>query len=366
PDDYIRRQTLKNVERYTLPELKRFEDTVLTARDRALAREKRLYDELLDTLILELGGLQDTASGIAELDVLVNLAGRAESLDWSCPQLVDEAKLHIVGGRHPVVEQVSREPFVPNDLDFDDTRRMLIVTGPNMGGKSTYMRQVALIALLAHIGSYVPAKEAVIGPLDRIFTRIGASDDLAGGQSTFMVEMTETANILNNATENSLVLMDEIGRGTSTYDGLALAWASAAHIGRNVRAFTLFATHYFELTELPEQIDSCANVHLDATEHGDELVFLHTVKEGPADRSYGIQVARLAGVPHNVIADARGHLARLENETSKKTPTPKEPAPQLGLFNAEHPLLGKLRELDVDELSPKQALELLYRLKKDL
>ncbi|HEX7029113.1 MAG TPA: DNA mismatch repair protein MutS [Gammaproteobacteria bacterium] len=366
PDDYVRRQTLKNVERYTLAELKSFEDKVLTARDKALAREKQLYDELLDALIAQLAPLQETAAGIAELDVLVNLAMRAEALDWSRPRLVDEAKLHIVAGRHPVVEQVSREPFVPNDLDFDDARRMLIVTGPNMGGKSTYMRQTALIALLAHIGSYVPATEAVIGPLDRIFTRIGASDDLAGGQSTFMVEMTETANILNNATENSLVLMDEIGRGTSTYDGLALAWASAAHIARELHAFTLFATHYFELTTLPESIDTCANVHLDATEHGDELVFLHAVKEGPADRSYGIQVAKLAGVPREVIDDARTHLARLENETPKKNPAPREPAPQMGLFNPEHRVVGKLRELDVDELSPKQALELLYALKKDL
>ncbi len=364
PGDYVRRQTLKNAERYTLPELKSFEDKVLTARDRALAREKQLYDALLDRLIAALASLQETASGIAELDVLVNFAERAERLNWSRPRLVDDAMLHIVAGRHPVVEQVSREPFVPNDVAFDDTRRMLIVTGPNMGGKSTYMRQVALIALLAHIGSYVPADDAVIGPLDRIFTRIGASDDLAGGQSTFMVEMTETANILNNATAGSLVLMDEIGRGTSTYDGLALAWACATHIARNVRAFTLFATHYFELTSLAAQIDGCANVHLDATEHGEELVFLHAVKEGPADRSYGIQVAKLAGVPHTVIDEARTHLARLEGEAPRKTPPAKEPAPQLGLFNSEHPLIGALRDIDVDALSPRDALEMLYALKK--
>jgi len=367
PDDYVRRQTLKNVERYTLPELKSFEDKVLTARDRSMAREKQLYDELLDRLIEELAPLQETASGIAELDVLVNFAERAEALNWSRAELIDEPGLHIVAGRHPVVEQVSREPFVPNDLDFDDTRRMLVVTGPNMGGKSTYMRQTALIALLAHIGSYVPADAAMIGPLDRIFTRIGASDDLAGGQSTFMVEMTETANILNNATENSLVLMDEIGRGTSTYDGLALALACATHIARDVRAFTLFATHYFELTELPAQLENCANVHLDATEHGDELVFLHSVKEGPADRSYGIQVAKLAGVPRSVISDAREHLLRLEDIAPKKTAPRGEPAsaqPQMGLFAPEHPVVGELREINADELSPKQALELLYALKK--
>ncbi|HEX6927616.1 MAG TPA: DNA mismatch repair protein MutS, partial [Gammaproteobacteria bacterium] len=297
---------------------------------------------------------------------LIDLAERARTLNLVLPTLVDEPRLEYRGGRHLGVELSSAAPFVPNDLALSDRERMLIITGPNMGGKSTYMRQTALIALLAHIGSYVPANEAVIGPLDRIFTRIGASDDLAGGQSTFMVEMTETANILNNATENSLVLMDEIGRGTSTYDGLALAWASAAHIAREVRAFTLFATHYFELTELPERIATCANVHLDATEHGDELVFLHAVKEGPADRSYGIQVAKLAGVPRNVIAEARAHLARLESETAQKAPAPKEPVPQMGLFNAEHPVVEQLRELDVDDLTPKQALELLYGLKKDL
>lgn len=366
PDDYVRRQTLKNVERYTLPELKAFEDKVLTARDRALAREKQLYEELLDKLVAEIAPLQDTANGIAELDVLVNLAARATDLDWARPQLVDTPGIHIVAGRHPVVEHVSIQPFVPNDLEFSDARRMLIVTGPNMGGKSTYMRQAALIALLAHIGSYVPASSASIGPLDRIFTRIGASDDLAAGQSTFMVEMTETANILNNATENSLVLMDEIGRGTSTYDGLALAWACATHIARKVRAFTLFATHYFELTELPNDIPSCANVHLDATEHDDELVFLHAVKPGPADRSYGIQVAKLAGVPHSVIGDAHEHLLRLENVAPQKTKTaaPVQAQPQLGLFGAEHPVIGELKKLDADELSPKQALEMLYALKK--
>ena len=363
PPEYVRRQTLKNVERYTLPELKAYEDKVLTARDRALAREKQLYDELLDALIAVLPGLQATANAIAELDVLASFAERAVALDWNRPQLVDMPCLRITAGRHPVVEQVSAEPFVPNDVTLDDERRMLIVTGPNMGGKSTYMRQTALIALLAHIGAFVPASEAVIGPLDRIFTRIGASDDLAGGQSTFMVEMTETANILNNATENSLVLMDEIGRGTSTYDGLALAWACAAHIAGKLRSFTLFATHYFELTSLPEQFPACANVHLDASEYGDRLVFLHSVKQGPADRSYGIQVAKLAGVPDEVIREARKQLASLESSGAKRPVSAPEASPQLGLFG-EHPLVGELRKLDVDTLSPREALDLLYRLKQ--
>ncbi|HET7922561.1 MAG TPA: DNA mismatch repair protein MutS, partial [Gammaproteobacteria bacterium] len=301
PADYQRRQTLKGVERYITPELKQFEDKVLSAHERALAREKALYDALLDTLIETLPGLQHTAAGLAELDVLANLAERANTLGFSTPELTDAPVLHIEAGRHPVVEQVIDAPFVPNDLELNDQRRMLIITGPNMGGKSTYMRQTALIVILAHIGSFVPAQKALLGPMDRIFTRIGASDDLAGGRSTFMVEMTESANILNNATDKSLVLMDEIGRGTSTYDGMSLAWAAASYIAREVRAFTLFATHYFELTALPDLLDGCANVHLDATEHEHALVFLHAVKEGPADRSYGLQVAALAGIPKAVI-----------------------------------------------------------------
>lgn len=372
PADYVRRQTLKGVERYLTPELKEFENRVLSAREKALAREKVLYEALLDFLIERLPALQTTATALATLDALANLAERAVALNLARPELVDEPRISITAGRHPVVERTSETPFVPNDLELDADRRMLIITGPNMGGKSTYMRQAALIAILAHMGSFVPAERAVLGPLDRIFTRIGAADDLAGGRSTFMVEMTETANILHNATEKSLVLMDEIGRGTSTYDGLALAWAVAQYIAREVRAFTLFATHYFELTALPETHPECANVHLDATEHGEELVFLHAVKEGPADRSYGIQVARLAGVPRAVIAQARAHLARLEAEGRMQAAPPATVAaelagtrsPQLGLFEPEHPVLAELRALDLDALTPKQALDLLYDLKR--
>ncbi len=361
PGDYIRRQTLKGAERYITPELKGFEDKVLSARERALAREKGLYEELLDRLIAHLAALQTSATALAELDALTNLAERAERLKLSPPQLSTEPGLHIEAGRHPVVERVLDTPFTPNDLDLDATRRMLIITGPNMGGKSTYMRQIALIVLLAHIGSYVPAERAVIGPIDRIFTRIGAADDLAGGRSTFMVEMTETANILHNATAESLVLMDEIGRGTSTYDGLSLAWACAAQLAEQIRAYTLFATHYFELTVLPEQYPGMANVHLDAVEHGDRIVFLHAVKDGPADRSYGLHVAALAGVPQAVITAARHRLQELESHT----PAPLAPPPQLKLFDAQplHPALTALDELRPDELSPRQALEVLYRLK---
>ncbi|HEX9473006.1 MAG TPA: DNA mismatch repair protein MutS, partial [Steroidobacteraceae bacterium] len=288
PADYLRRQTVKSAERFITPELKGFEDQVLGARERALAREKQLYEELLTRLIGSLGELQATAMALAELDALAALAERAVTLNWCAPELVDEPLLQLEAARHPVVERFSATPFVPNDLDLHARRRMLVITGPNMGGKSTYMRQIALIAILAHMGSYVPARRARLGPLDRIYTRIGAGDDLAGGRSTFMVEMTETANILHNATARSLVLMDEIGRGTSTFDGLSLAWAVARQLATEVRAFTLFATHYFELTALALELDSCANVHLDATEHGDSLVFLHAVRPGPANRSFGL------------------------------------------------------------------------------
>ncbi|MCG8433582.1 MAG: DNA mismatch repair protein MutS, partial [Gammaproteobacteria bacterium] len=366
PPEYIRRQTLKAAERFTVPELKAFEDKVLSAREKALAREKQLYDELLDRLIENLPALQTAANALATLDVITTFAERAFALNLARPELVKQPVLNIEAGRHIVVEQVIEDPFVPNDLKLDDQRRMLIITGPNMGGKSTYMRQTALIAILAHIGSFVPAASAVLGPLDRIFTRIGAADDLAGGRSTFMVEMTETANILHNATRNSLVIMDEIGRGTSTYDGLSLAWACASFIAREIAAYTLFATHYFELTDLPESLPNCANVHLDATEHGESLVFLHAVKEGPANRSYGIQVARLAGIPKDVISRAKENLQRLEQAARHPEESPPEPAPQLGLFSAprEHDVVKKLRELNIDELSPRQALDLLYELRK--
>jgi len=368
PADYHRRQTLKGVERYITEELKHFEDQVLSARERALAREKALYDALLDTLHSELERLQRIAQALADTDVLQCLAERADTLNYCAPDLSDTPGIHIEAGRHPVVERMLDQPFVPNDTRLDDSRRMLIITGPNMGGKSTYMRQVALITLLACAGSHVPASRAVIGPVDRIFTRIGAADDLASGRSTFMVEMTETANILNNATAHSLVLLDEIGRGTSTFDGLSLAWASAACLTGEQRAFTLFATHYAELTALPTQTPLAVNLHLDAVEDGDRIVFMHTLKPGPADRSYGIQVAALAGVPARVIAMARSKLDQLAAQAAPSAPAPAHAAPptgQLSLF-ADDPaglIAERLRGVDPDQLSPRDALELVYALK---
>ncbi len=368
PADYLRRQTLKGAERYITPELQAFEHQVLHAQDRALAREKALYDALLDQLIAGLPALQASAAALAELDVLTDLAERAAALRWNPPELSTAPGIAIQAGRHPVVEQALEEAFTPNDLTLEpERRRMLIVTGPNAGGKSTLMRQTALIALLAHVGSFVPAERAVIGPLDRIFTRIGASDDLAGGRSTFMVEMSEAANILHNATPHSLVLIDEIGRGTSTFDGLALAWACAAHLAGTVRAFTLFATHYFELTRLPDEQPGIANVHLDAVEHGDTLVFLHRVQDGPASRSHGLQVAALAGVPPVVIQQARQRLRLLERQMRRRElPGRAAPTtPQLALFGeAAHPVVAALAELDLDALSPARALAELRRLKR--
>jgi len=363
PDDYTRRQTLKGAERFITQELKQFEDQVLSARERSLAREKHLYELLLDKLIERLPELKQSAEALAELDVLANLAERAGTLNWSAPQLNDEPGIHITGGRHPVVEQVLDEPFVPNACDLEGERRMLIITGPNMGGKSTYMRQTALIVLLAQMGSFVPAESASIGPIDRIFTRIGASDDLAMGRSTFMVEMTETANILHNATENSLVLMDEVGRGTSTYDGLALAWACARYLAGRTRAFTLFATHYFELTTLAGQFDEIFNVHLDAIEHHDRIVFLHAVKDGPADRSYGLQVAALAGVPGEVIEQARIYLAALERKDSGARSDQAQGELGLKAQPDSNPVLERLRTADPNDLSPKDALALLFELR---
>ncbi len=365
PVEYVRRQTLKNAERFITPELKAFEDKALSAAERALSREKGLYDELLVTLGAELAPLQQTASALAELDALNNLTERADSLRLVRPELSEQPGLTIRGGRHSVVEQVMEQPFIPNDICFDDERRMLIITGPNMGGKSTYMRQTALIVLLAHIGSFVPAESATIGPVDRIFTRIGASDDLATGRSTFMVEMTETANILNNATGQSLVLMDEIGRGTSTFDGLSLAWACARHLATKLHAFTLFATHYFELTTLPETLPHCANVHLDAVEHGESIIFMHSVKEGPANQSYGLQVAQLAGVPREVVQQARQKLLELEQIGAERSEHSPE-VTQMPLFTAPppHPLLDAVELLEPDELSPREALQALYKLKE--
>jgi DNA mismatch repair protein MutS len=371
PVDYQRRQTLKGAERYITPELKSFEDKVLGARERALAREKALYEELLERLAGTLAALQHTAAAVAGIDALANLAERSGQLNLTRPVLTESPRLSYRAGRHLGVEQSSRAPFVPNDLELDDERRMLIITGPNMGGKSTYMRQTALIVLLAHIGSFVPAEAAEIGPIDRIFTRIGAADDLTGGRSTFMVEMTETANILNNATRQSLVLMDEIGRGTSTFDGLSLAWAAAHFIAREIGAYTLFATHYFELTGLPAELPACANVHLDAAEHGRELIFLHNVKEGPANQSYGLHVAQLAGVPREVIARARGYLAQLERHQRKlAAPTPQQeldlapaaPVSDAATATPQNPLAERLATLDVDALTPRDALMLLYEL----
>jgi DNA mismatch repair protein MutS len=370
PPEYVRRQTLKNAERYITPELKSFEDKALTAQSKALALEKSLFQALVAELSEGLGALRRAASAAAELDVLSTFAERAISLDLVAPLLTDEPGIEIREGWHPVVKALSDAPFVPNDLLFSDQRRMCVITGPNMGGKSTYMRQVALIALLGCTGSFVPASEARIGPIDRIFTRIGASDDLTGGRSTFMVEMTETANILHNASASSLVLLDEIGRGTSTYDGLALAWATAEHLARTTRAFTLFATHYFELTRLAEDLPATENVHLAATEHEGSIVFLHSVQPGPASQSYGIQVARLAGIPDAVLTSARERLQALEQSQAGQDPVQRDlftlgaqPESEHAPDPAQTALLEALESLDPDALSPREALDALYLLK---
>ncbi|MCP4470236.1 MAG: DNA mismatch repair protein MutS [Gammaproteobacteria bacterium] len=362
PTEYLRRQTLKAVERYITPELKSFEDKVLSARERALAREKHLYEALLAQLGEGLAPLQQCALALAQLDVLKCFAHSANQHDWCAPELTGARLLDIEAGKHPVVERALDQPFVANDLHLDEHSSMLLITGPNMGGKSTYMRQTALIVILAYMGSYVPARRAVLGPIDQVFTRIGASDDLSGGRSTFMVEMTEAANILNNASANSLVLMDEIGRGTSTFDGLALAWACADHLAQKTRALTLFATHYFELTQLPEQFANIKNVHLDAIEHGDDIIFMHSVKAGPANQSYGLQVARLAGIPAQAIALARQKLQLLEQQSIQSQPDlfSELPLPEPSGVSV---LRNELDAIDVDDLTPRQALDLIYRLK---
>jgi DNA mismatch repair protein MutS len=374
PDDYRRRQTLKNAERYITPELKTFEDRALSAQDRALAREKLLWDELIVRLAPAIPDLQKVAAALSALDVLTTLASRAEALAWVRPIFVPAPGLAIRGGRHPVVEQQVDE-FIANDLDLAPGRRLIIVTGPNMGGKSTYMRQAAVIALLAYCGSFVPARSAEIGPLDAIHTRIGSADDLAGGRSTFMVEMTEAAAILHRATPQSLVLIDEIGRGTSTFDGLALAWAIAHHLAEKNRCLALFATHYFELTALPAEIEGCANLHFDAVEHrdgkNDGIVFLHAVEDGPANRSYGISVARLAGVPAEAIRRAKGYLARLDKFSAAGTPQSDLFAP-IGVGTQgtlpdpaeSSEVAAKLAALDPDAMTPRDALAALYELKK--
>ncbi len=366
PPEYRRRQTLKNVERFITPELKAFEDKVLSANERALAREKMLYEQVLDALLPHIAQLQRIATAVATLDVLACFAERARALDYVQPQFRQEPGLEIRHGRHPVVESIA-QPYVANDVVLNPYRQLLLITGPNMGGKSTFMRQTALIVLMAYCGSFVPASQAVMGEIDRIFTRIGASDDLAGGRSTFMVEMTETANILNNATANSLVLLDEIGRGTSTFDGLSLAWAVAKQLLEKNLSLTLFATHYFELTRIVDEAKQAANVHLDAVEHGQGIVFLHKVEEGAATMSYGIQVAQLAGIPRSVVQMAKRKLQQLENQTVLATPqndlfasmAPAEEPPA-------HPVVAELERIQPDDLTPKQALELLYQLKKQL
>jgi DNA mismatch repair protein MutS len=384
PADYIRRQTLKGAERFITPELKAFEDKALSAKSRALAREKQLYDELIERINEELFPLQTTSNALCELDVLSALAERAETLRLCRPSFSDAPGINIREGRHLVVEAVLDTPFVANDLTLNRDQPMLIITGPNMGGKSTYMRQTALIVLMAQIGSFVPAAEVHLGLVDKIFTRIGSSDDLAGGQSTFMVEMSETANILHNATDNSLVLMDEVGRGTSTYDGLSLAWACAEYLAQRVRALTLFATHYFEITRLPERLPQVGNVHLAATEHQDRLVFLHHIQAGPASKSFGLQVAKLAGIPAAVIDSAKAQLAILEG-----TPAPvlssnnipdaavddgavaepkgrRNKQVQRDIFSSAGKLDAYIAAINPDKLTPLDALKLIYKLKEEL
>lgn len=365
PQHYIRRQTLKNAERYITTELKTYEDKILSARERALNRERELYEALLLELLPAVSPLKECAHAIARLSVLSNFAERAQTLGWHPPQLMAQPGISIRKGRHPIVEYSQRRDFIANDIDFSDVDRMFIVTGPNMGGKSTYMRQVALICLLAHTGSYVPAEQVEVGPINRIFTRIGASDDLSGGRSTFMVEMTEMAHILRNADRNSLVLVDEIGRGTSTYDGLALAWACATALAKSVNAFTLFSTHYFEITALAESLPGVKNLHLDAVEHGGDIVFLYSVKPGPANQSYGLQVAKLAGVPKDVIEDARSKLIELEIQYADN---PAALTGQLSIFNqpdpGAHPAVDLLRCIDPEDMTPRQALTTLFQLKE--
>ena len=368
PSEYVRRQTLKNAERFITPELKSFEDRALSSKSRSLAREKALYEDLIEDLATQLQQLQQASDGVSELDVLCCLAERAMCLDLNRPSLKLEPGIDIRQGRHLVVEQLISDPFVANDTRLCATSSMMMITGPNMGGKSTYMRQVALIVIMAQIGAYVPALEASIGIVDRVFTRMGSSDDLAGGRSTFMVEMTETANILNNASAQSLVLMDEVGRGTSTFDGLSLAWSCALNLARDIGALTLFATHYFEMTQLSEQLAQVENVHLDATEHDDNIIFMHKVLPGPASKSYGLQVAKLAGVPHQVIDEARQKLNYLEQSEHKQTSaiaknTLLETPQQSDLFShLAHPIEALLESHKADELTPRQALELIYQI----
>ncbi|WWO97258.1 MAG: DNA mismatch repair protein MutS [Candidatus Dasytiphilus stammeri] len=369
PINYIRRQTLKNNERYIIPELKKYEEKVLTAKAKILALEKKLYEELFEVTLPYIANLQLSARAIAELDVLINLAERACLLNYSKPIFSTEWGIILKNARHPVVEKVINEPFIANSLSLTSQHRLLLITGPNMGGKSTYMRQTALIVLMAYIGSYVPAEYAQIGTVDRIFTRIGSADDLASSRSTFMVEMTEIANILHNATENSLVLIDEIGRGTSTYDGLSLAWASAETLASCIKSMTMFATHYFELTTLQEKIEGVLNLYFDAIEYNEKIAFLYTVHEGAANKSYGLSVAALAGVPRYVIIKAQQKLQELEKlfQYNQIPPTScyihnNYDESQLRLDTVR----SRLQNLNPDIITPRQALELIYELKKSM
>ena len=369
PAEYVRRQTLKSVERYIIPELKKFEDKILSSKERSLAREKYLYEHLLQTIAEDVPALRLTAFNLAEVDILSCFAERAITLNYCKPELSDAVGVSIQGGRHPVVEVSLEDPFTPNDVALHSDRRLLMITGPNMGGKSTYMRQTVIIVLMCYIGSYIPADSATIGPVDRIFTRIGAHDDLSTGRSTFMVEMTEAANILNNATDHSLILMDEIGRGTSTFDGLSLAWAFAEHLVKTTKAYTLFATHYFELTQLADRELAVHNVHINAVEHDDKIIFLHTVQEGPANQSYGLQVAQLAGVPRGIILRAKQKLQQLESKaegvTEKEGTLPLALSmPIQSVDEVAEAIKVALSAIDPDELTPRKALDSLYQLKK--
>lgn len=378
PEHYIRRQTLKNAERYITPELKSFEDKVLSSESRALAREKMLFEMLLDELRADIGNLQMMSSAIAQLDLLANFAHQARLRNWCRPEFSPEIGVKIVAGRHPVVEALSKTPFTANDTSLDFNHRMAIVTGPNMGGKSTFMRQTALISLLAYCGCYVPAQAAILGPIDRVFTRIGSADDLSTGKSTFMVEMTETSQILHHATNQSLVLMDEVGRGTSTYDGLSLAWACVLDLSKRIKCLCLFATHYFELTELAKE-SGIDNYHVTAKELNGNLILLHKVQQGPASQSHGLQVAKLAGIPASVIKEAQNRLKILEKQQQRQV----NKVVQNDLFSIvdepsievverivevekDTPALNLLRALDVDNLSPREALQQIYALKDAL
>ena len=368
PDDYVRRQTLKHNERFITPELRTFEGKILSAKEKSIAREKFLYEELIENIQRFVSDIQITARAIAELDSLCNFAFISRELDLTCPVLTDRPQVSIVGGRHLLIESVLNTPFVANDTELNDTDRLLLITGPNMGGKSTYMRQTALIVLLAHTGSFVPAVSATIGRIDRIFTRIGASDDLSSGNSTFMVEMTEMATILHNATNQSLVIVDEIGRGTSTFDGLALAWACAKSLLVDVRALCMFSTHYYEITALADTLLGARNVHLDAVQYRGEIVFLFTVKSGATNQSYGIQVAQLAGIPSKVISTASDKLSELTDSSCRQSSNHMELPVQPTIFDLlvtpPSPVLDKLSDIQPDDLSPREALELLYELKQ--